>query len=669
MKKYPARLFIALLLALLLLSALPARRALTQGREDGDAPRGLQPFFTDGSTPELRHARNLTWRYLEDRREKYGLDRKNHMKMLRAFVDELAMAHVHVQQTFDGVPVLGGELIVHWHSDGTLAGVTDSWVQGLQVETAPALTAEQAVAAAAADGRGCADCFAAPPDVGLRVTRHDGADRLAYRVRLTRDESTGRPGLPVYFVDAHTGEVFWQYDNLQTATGESLYSGEVPFNTSYSPATGLYYLEDLTRRIGTFDFRNATASPQRFDDADDLWVGASQRAGVDAHYAMSAVYDYFFKTHQRRGMDGAGGPFSSLAASRKTGLFTARVHYGQQYVNAFWNGTNVTFGDGDGTTAGPLVTVDIVGHEMTHALIEGTAGLDYYNESGALNESFADVFGAMAERYAKGEGGGATGDGGHDVWKMGEECWTPLNGTGDALRYMDEPHRAGNNGFTADDDPDHYSERYTGAGDNGGVHINSGIPNKAFHLLAEGGAHHRGGSMTGIGAEAAARIWYRALTAYMTSSSNFAAARTATLNAASELYGSQSERYQATGRAWCLVGVGTCLGFGDATVTQIENGVPVTGLSGGGGSERLFRLSVPEGASGLSFQLSGGTGDADLYVRFGAAPTMGVYDCRPYLGGNNETCDMGGGGPGDWYVLVKGYYPYSGLTLTGTYRP
>jgi Zn-dependent metalloprotease len=183
---------------------------------------------------------------------------------------------------------------------------------------------------------------------------------------------------------------------------------------------------------------------------------------------------------------------------------------------------------------------------MQHGITERTANLTYSNESGALNESWSDVFGAMVERYAQGQTS--------NTWKIGEQCYTP-GVAGDALRYMDNPHAASNSGYTADDDPDHYAERYTGTGDSGGVHINSGIANKAFYLLAVGGTHHRGGSMTGIGADAAAKIWYRALTSYMTSSTNFKGARTATLNAAAALYGSGSANYNAVAQAWNLCGV------------------------------------------------------------------------------------------------------------------
>src|SRR5262249_1370417 len=159
-----------------------------------------------------------------------------------------------------------------------------------------------------------------------------------------------------------------------------------------------------------------------------------------------------------------------------TPLITSVVHYGTRYNNAFWNGSSMTYGDGDGTAFSPLVTLDIAGHEMTHGVTERTANLTYAGEPGALNESAADVFGALVERRTRGESG--------NTWKIGEDAYTP--GTaGDALRYMNNTHRGGQ--------PDHYSERYTGSADNGGVHTNSGIGNFAFYCLAKGCTHHLGG--------------------------------------------------------------------------------------------------------------------------------------------------------------------------------
>jgi thermolysin len=243
-----------------------------------------------------------------------------------------------------------------------------------------------------------------------------------------------------------------------------------------------------------------------------------------------------------------GGPGTIRARDGVTRLISSRVHYGTAFNNAFFNGLYMTYGDGDGTLFSPLVSLDIVGHEMQHGVTLFSESLFFFNEPGALNESWSDVFGTLVERHV---------DPAAWNWRIGEECFTPGNGTADALRHMDDPHLADDRGFTVDDDPDHYSERYRGREDNGGVHINAGIANKAFHLLSVGGIHHLGGSMSGIGADKAGHIWYRALTTYMTVLTRFAGARTATLNAAGDLYGAGSAEQAAVCQAWTLVGVGS----------------------------------------------------------------------------------------------------------------
>ena len=600
MKRSPLYALAAVLLAIILLASLSGQR----GRAQKTAAAGGR--FGTNTRPDLMLARNLTWRYMEDRRERFGLSRKNHMRLMRVWVDELAMAHVHVQQTFADVPVFGGELIFHWNPDATLFGISNSWRDDLQVDTNPNLTADDAVQLAV-NAFGCSDCLTARPESKLWVLRRQGVDRLTYQVKLRREEGSHEPSLPVYFVDAHTGEVAWNYDNLQSATGSSLYSGTVSFNTFFKTGNSTYYLEDLTRKIGTYNYNNGTSTAFSLTDTNDVWDAAIQRAAVDVHYGLGVAVDYFKNVHGRNGIDGNGGPGVTTAQDGATRLITGRVHYSSNYVNAFWNGSHLTFGDGDGTTASPLVTLDIVGHELTHGVTERTAGLVYSGESGALNESMSDVFGAMIERYARGVTNGNT-------WKVGEDCWTPAT-AGDALRYMDNPHLASNSGFTADDDPDHYSERYTGGGDNGGVHINSGIPNKVFYLLAAGGTHHRGGSMTGIGVGDAERIWYKALSTYMTSSTNFAGARTATLNAATALFGSNSTQANAVAQAWALCGVGT---FGGGTTPPPTGGE----LLVNGGLESSQSPWVLSG-TGAFYTSNGGYPQAGTgYLYFGTANSV-----------------------------------------------
>jgi thermolysin len=423
-----------------------------------------------------------------------------------------------------------------------------------------ALLGRSAAIAAAVARYGCSDCLTAPPAADLWVLRHGRANHLAWRVRLRRLDGSPDTALPVFFVDATDGADLFRYDDLQTldGTGHSLYSGVVTVETSSATKGGTttFFLEGLGRKAGTFDFHGTTDenAVRNLQDADNLWDTAAQAAAVDAHFGASRVLDYYAKNHARNGIDGQGGPgFYPASADGTVKLVSSRVHYGKAFNNAFWDGSTMTYGDGDGNEFAPLVALDVAGHEMTHGVTEHSAALTGQGQPGALNESWSDVFGAMVERSVRGEG--------PSTWMLAEDCFTP-EVPGDAIRSLEDPHRAPDAGFTQDDNPDHYVERYKGAGDNGGVHVNSGISSKAFYMLAKGGTHHRGGSVTGIGVDDAARIWYRALTTKMTSSTNFAGARRATIAAAVDLFGAASPQVATLSQTWCVVGVGSCLDYG-----------------------------------------------------------------------------------------------------------
>jgi Zn-dependent metalloprotease len=520
----------------------------------GSGPMGCAPTdavdLGEGEGADLKLAAQISVAALEQALAPDAIDARRDLAVARVSIDDLSMAHTRVQQLHDGIPVFGGEAIVHLRRDGSLFSVTDALVRGLDVDAVPDLDAAQAVERAVAD-HGCPACLTDEPIADLWVIRQGERDHLAYRVQLFREDGTDATSMPVIFIDASTGEKVWEYDNLQTGSGHSLYSGVQTVGTYHREAAGLFYMQDLSTRFGTFDALNATGSDfYPFADGDDLWEIEHQRAAVDVQYCMGVFYDYFMNVHGRNGIDGAGGPFVATGADGSTKVVTSRIHYGVRYNNAYWNSnTNMmTYGDGDGVAFRPLVSLDICGHEMMHGITSHTAGLVYSGESGALNESMSDVFGAMVERHARGESEG--------TWQIGEEVFTPRT-AGDALRFMNDPHAAADKGYTANDDPAHYAERYTGWGDNGGVHINSGIPNKVFHLLAAGGSHE-GGSVAGIGADSAARIWYKALTEYMTSSTDFVGARDATLLAAQAMFGDESAEVDAVRLAWSLAGVGEC---------------------------------------------------------------------------------------------------------------
>ena len=331
--------------------------------------------------------------------------------------------------------------------------------------------------------------------------------------------------------------------------GQSLYSGAVPLQVTQSGSA--FELKDATRG-GTYttDMNNATDSVlcqifgsgckagTTFSSPDTAFgsgtTASRESAGVDAQYGTNVTWDYFKAVHGRNGIFGNG-----------TGSFN-RVHYGKNYVNAFWDGTKMTYGDGDGVDFGPLVSLDVTGHEMTHGVTENTAGLTYSGESGGLNESTSDIFGTLVEFSAA--NANDPGD-----YLIGEEFDLKKHV---GFRRMDNPIADGSS-------PNCWSTG-TQALD---VHYSSGVGNHFFYLLAEGSgaktiggvAHNsptcNGSTVTGIGRDAAAKIWYRALTVYMTSGTTYAQARTATLDAARDLYGAGSTQQGAVAAAWSAVSV------------------------------------------------------------------------------------------------------------------
>ncbi|MGB8955349.1 MAG: M4 family metallopeptidase, partial [Tumebacillaceae bacterium] len=261
--------------------------------------------------------------------------------------------------------------------------------------------------------------------------------------------------------------------------------------------------------IVTKNYNNGTRMSD-FTDSDNNWDASAQRAGVDAHYYAGIVYDYYYSQLGRNSYDNAGHEMLS------------GVHYGSNYNNAFWDGRQMVYGDGDGTTFISLSGgLDVVAHELTHAVTETTSGLVYRDQSGALNESWSDAMASVMD----------SGD-----WLIGEDVYTPGK-QGDALRSMSNPNAYG--------DPENMSQYVNTTSDNGGVHTNSGIPNKAFYNFASA-VNSR---------TIAGKVWYTASRDYMTSSTNFSGARAATLQAAAALYGANSTVYTDLQNAWSAVGV------------------------------------------------------------------------------------------------------------------
>ena len=328
-------------------------------------------------------------------------------------------------------------------------------------------------------------------------------------------------------------------------------------------------------------------------------------------------------------------------------------------VNAYWTGTQMMYGQASSGMNDFTADFDIIGHELTHGVTGNTASLVYANASGALNEAWSDIFGLSAEAYKNGVTTSS--------WLLGNDLYN--NQPGKAFRYMNNPTK---DGYSKDWWPERiaYVTNPNAQNDNGGVHGNSGIANLAYVLLVDGGTHPRNKStaqVPGIGMAKAEKIFYRALTTYMNQNTNFAGARTATAQAAQDLYGATEKTAVET--AWCAVGVGSCPDGGTTTPTdnELQNGVAKTGIAGTSKQQQFYTLEVPVGATDLSFNTSGGTGDADLYVKFGANPSLTTQDCKSTSGGNTESCNISNVQAGTYHVMVEAWSEISGVSLSGSF--
>jgi Zn-dependent metalloprotease len=533
--------------------------------------------------------------------------------------DNLGQTHVKFQETLKGLPVFGAEYIVHSDASGNVVGMNGHLAKDdVKLSRNPSVDAVTATARAAAQA-GIANWRALGASTLTYVINEKGNAFLAWMTRVEYVNASG-PQIDKIFGDASNNG-----DLILTA----------PEN-KYLKSRQTYTANNGTTLPGTL--KRSEGSANIGDTALDA-----------AHNFAGNVYDYYKNVHNRDSYDNAGATIKSSA------------HYSTSYNNAFWNGTQMVYGDGDGTTFIALSrALDVDAHELTHAVTERTANLTYSNESGALNEATSDILGNSCEAYSL-NGGTPNAN----TWKVGEDIYTP-NTAGDALRYMNNPTQDGSS-------KDYYPERYTGTADNGGVHSNSGIANLVYYLMVMGGPHPRAKTAVNVTAlsatsstslDMAQRIWYRALTVYFTSSTNFQGARTATVQAATDLYGAAAAATVTS--AWDCVAVPGG-GGGGGGVTTLTNGVTVTGLSGATGSFTNYKITVPAGQTQLKITMSGGTGDADLYVKRGAQPTLSVYDYRPYLTGNNETVTVTNPVAGDWYISLNGYAAYSGVSLNATY--
>ncbi len=493
--------------------------------------------------------------------EKYigqlGLGMADELRLYRTNQDDIGFTHYRYQHYHNDVKVTGSQLLVH-EKDGFVKTLNGKLARGMNMEVGTQISEEKAIEIAIAklpadsymwESRMAEDMLKrikndpdatyypqaelvlVDPTFKLKLDQFE----LAYSVVVHSKEPEMRKR---FFIDAVNGSVIHEINLLHSQSenipgiAETRYHGTREIITD-SIGVDSFRLVETTRGRGieTYDMNNGTNidNAVNFLDDDNFWdnVNAEQdEAATDAHWSAEMTFDYYLQMHNHLGVDG-----DSMA-------LISYVHVNSNWTNATWNGSFARFGDSSPPNS-PLTSLDVVGHEFTHGITDFTADLVYQDESGALNESFSDIFGESIEFWAD----SASGD-----WLVG------ANFLVEPFRSMSNPREFG--------DPDTYfgDGWVTGTGDNGGVHTNSGVQNYWFYLLTEGGADTNDIEnifvVHGLGIDTAAQIAFRNLKYYLTVTSEYEDARLGAIQAAEDLFGPCSFPVKQTISAWYAVGVG-----------------------------------------------------------------------------------------------------------------
>lgn len=492
------------------------------------------PSFIKGKlAKEKINTKKDAEKFFKANQKVFNMDPNTKMEFVESSTDELGMTHFIFQPVIQNIPISESKIHIHTNKNGELIAVNGDFHPNApdKLKQKKQLSKQQALSNAwnhidtnrndadvTVKGLEGEDFQSLTEHSNLVAFHEDGKYTLAYHVELQFSEPY--PANWQIWVNAENGNVIKAQNKVHeaatTGSGTGVLGDSKTLNTySYN---NTYYLYDTTKPmsgvIATYDNNNGgqfSLPGYYVTDSGNTFYSERQKAAVDAHYYAGQVYDYFYNTFGRNSYDGNGADIVST------------VHYGSNYNNAAWVGNQMIYGDGDGSTFTYLSGADdIVAHELTHAVTDRSADLVYENQPGALNESFSDVFGYFVDS---------------EDWLMGEDVYTPGR-SGDALRSMSNP--------TLYNQPDHMDNYRnlpnTEAGDWGGVHINSGIPNKAAYY-----------TINSIGKSKAEKIYYRALTVYLTPNSNFSDARSSLIQSAQDLYGSSTAN--AVASAWDNVGV------------------------------------------------------------------------------------------------------------------
>jgi vibriolysin len=538
------------------------------------------------------------------------------LQLRRMNVDETGGRHFRYTQTFNGLPVVGGDLVVHVDVKGAVHAVNGTARGDIPTSLgANGISQSAAMSTITADAR-----YRSATASGVRpvyIQTADGQMHKAFEATLEGTRA-GDPFKDRVFVDVDSNAIVAVHPTIHYAKNRQIYSAN-----------------------------NGTTLPGTVKRTEGQAANADATVNLSYQHAGD-VYDAYSTILGRDSFDNAGATLINT------------VHYSTNYCNAFWNGTQMVYGDGNAAQgcASLANSLDVTGHEMTHAVTERESGLIYSGESGGLNESYSDIFGAWVEAWVDG-GRNGTLSLANDVFLIGDEVLPP------ALRYMCDPATDGVS-------RDIYSSTL-GSVD---VHYSSGPNNLAFCLMSKGGTHPRGKTtvnVPAIGMDKAIRIFYKAQTDLLTANSNYAAMRTAMTQAALTLYDQATA--DKVGCAYAAIAVGTaptsCGGTPPPpppTDGVLVNNTPQTGVSDSVvGNFKFWKIDVPASQTSLKITIAGGTGDADLYLQATNKPTLTSYVCRPYVSGNSETCTITNPAAGTYWVGLNAYTAYSGVTLTGSF--
>lgn len=465
-----------------------------------------------------------------------GLSADEKLVVTSVVTDRDGTQHIRYDRTFKGLRVIGGDLVLEKSKSGAKRDVHfNASGKAAVASTSPKKSSADASSVATKEARRSAPARA--KDSELVVWAGGTTPQLAWEVVTEGIKADQTPSRLHTLVDADSGAILQTWDEVKEGSGSSMYSGTVSLNTTQSGSSWL--LKDSLGNYTTDLNGSTSGNGTQFTDADNAWGNGSstsrQTAAVDAQYGAEKTYAYYNSVLGRRGIWDNG-----------TGA-RSRVHYGNAYVNAFWDGSQMTYGDGIGNTH-PLTSIDVAAHEMSHGVTENTANLNYSGDAGGLNEATSDIFGTSVEFYASNSAD--VGD-----YLIGEKI--NINGDGTPLRYMDKPSKDGSS-------PDCWSSNTK----NLDPHYSSGALNHWFYLASEGsGAKTINGvsynspvcggaaAVTGAGRTNIEKVWYRTLSTKLTSGSTYAAARNGAIASAKELYGATSQTCRSVEAAFTAIAV------------------------------------------------------------------------------------------------------------------